>query len=67
MYTHFKALGIIHMPFGIQKIQFIANFQNFDTKMFEKPLANEKKYLIFFLVWGGGGGVDEPKIEKKFE
>ena len=29
----------------IPKIQFLINFQNFDTKMFAKPLATNKKYF----------------------
>ena len=29
----------------IPKIQFLFNFQNFDTKMFAKPLATDKKYF----------------------
>ena len=32
----------------IPKIQFLFNFQNFDTKKLAKPLATEKKYLNIF-------------------
>ena len=32
----------------IQKIQFLFNIQNFDTKMFLKALATNKKILKFF-------------------
>ena len=47
----------------IPKIQFLFNIQNFDTKMFVKALATNKKFSNIFF-WRGG---NESNIKKNLD